>query len=298
MARSAFNGYRPRRRMFSWARPGGGFDPLERDEARIRRRARRAWFWRNRWKLYPAYIAMATGVLDWLCLLARKLDAPAYAWSSAALLAAVGSAVGALWLRRTRDRVYTAVVTAYLIGWLLAVTYWWMPLASFWWKLALFPAGTALGWIPVAVPYWWHYRIREKYGLVRHHEAWARIAEGIGIPGAHLPWSGLTIIRKDGEYIGEDYWVRLRAGQNIADINVGRAMSHFDVPTGGTVIPELVGKLDDNETATTVRDIKIRVIRRNPWKRRESTVPHPLLENLDAIEAHLAAIAGEKGVVR
>ncbi len=295
--------------MDAWGTWGTGKAAARYSERKLRREHRAAriafWatvarrIWRWRWQLYPVAVATLTGMAAWATSVAYALGHHSAPLIVAAIYAATAVTLGTVGpLRRPRDRIYLTAVAAYLIAHLHAVTHVWLPFIDSPWRLLGALALLSLfGWLPVAVPYWWHFRVRERLGIQRQRDAWARHAELLNIPGSKLRWHGITPLHRDGVLIGRQLRVRGRPGQTAADVATGdKGRSVFDVPAGGSVTAEEAGAKDEDDTTSTARDIIITIITRSPWRKRTSTAEHPLLSVLDELERYRAALeAGADG---
>lgn len=274
--------WRRHRRLASYGLPSTRL----RRARRLARLARRAWRWR--WHLAPVAAAAAVGAAAWICAIAMALGTD---WLVTAASVTYVLAAG-IWARfgltRTADRLHLAAAVTWAVALTHAVTYVWLPWgAPGWARLGNLAVLTAIGWLPLAVPYWRHHRIRDARALGRHRDAWNFYADGLGIPGSRLRFrDGISGIERDGQRIGMRLRVKGRPGQTAADVATGdKARSVFDLPVGGTVTAVEAGTLDEHDTRSTARDIVIDVIRTSPWRHRTAVTVHPLMAVLDELEA-------------
>ena len=137
------------------------------------------WAWRYRSELAPLTTAIMMTLAAWVLHTARP-----HWWLTIALLTAIAAAcLGALGrhlgLPTRAERLYAAITTAAIGGWLAAGTAagpWRSPL-----PLVLLIAGVVLG-----VPWWAHRRRRARVRVERILAVWPEIAQAVGLAGSRV----------------------------------------------------------------------------------------------------------------
>lgn len=296
-------------------------------EMRAKWRRRYSWLWRNRWNLVPVGVGIVLGIAAWSTVAAALLGRGYIVHIYAALI--VASSLGWTFAGQLRDRlrrvkdeveveteevkerarkggrrarrevrelIYVTLTANYAVTYLYATRYLYFPfLTSMLDRVGMLLLVTLVGWVPLAIPYWRHYKIRRAKALQAARDTWpARIARS-GMEGAVLV--EVTVLTdKRGDYRGKEYRGRCLAGQTIEDFSRARALTAFKVPIGGTVDIDYYGKFSDvGDTTSTHEDFVLQVIERNPWKDKTVSVTHPLVANLAQLEKTVTAIAaGQK----
>jgi S-DNA-T family DNA segregation ATPase FtsK/SpoIIIE len=162
------------------------------------------WAWRYRSELAPAVAASAMLAAGWWAHLARP-----YWWPYFGAIAVLAPSViavfgGRLGVTRPAERIYAAVITLAVGGWLTVATLR-GPLAS------PLPHVLWFGALILAIPWWAHRRRRARVRVERALAAWPDISRAIGLPGSQV--MSATV----------DLWgwrarLRLARGQTIADV--------------------------------------------------------------------------------
>lgn len=161
--------------------------------------------WRYRSELAPLYLAAAIlGASGWLHATHARWWGPVL--SVAVVAAAALTVFGArlLGMPALIERLYAAVVTLAVGGWMAAAT----ALSPF---VSPLPQVMAAAGMALSVPWWAHRRRRAKVRLERKLEAWPDIAKAVGLNGSQVMSAAV------------DLWgwrarLRLARGQTIADV--------------------------------------------------------------------------------
>jgi hypothetical protein len=160
--------------------------------------------WRYRSELAPVYLAaVILGVSWWLHA------AHPHSWTlvlgaavvAAAALAALGARLG---LTALTERLYAAITTLAVGGWIAAATVP-GPFAS------PLPQAMAIGGLALSVPWWAHRRRRAKIRVERKLEAWPEIAQAVGLAGSQVMSAVVDVWGWRARF-------RLARGQTIADV--------------------------------------------------------------------------------
>jgi FtsK/SpoIIIE family len=160
--------------------------------------------WRYRSELAPLGIACTVLVIGWWAHLAHPHWWPYFAATSAVVASGLVTFGKRLGLLRAIERVYAAVTTVTVGGWLAGATL----LGPF---IQPLPQILGFGGFILAVPWWTHHRRREKVRVERTLAAWPDISKTIGLPGSQV--MSATV----------DLWgwrtrLHLARGQTIADV--------------------------------------------------------------------------------
>jgi hypothetical protein len=135
--------------------------------------------WRYRSELAPLYLSLTAALVAWILHTAHQHWWPmilALTGSATPTLAVAGHRLG---LPTRGERIYAAVVTAALGGWLAAAT-------------ALGPQHRPLpqlllaGGLVLAVPWWAHRRRRAKVRVERKLAVWPEMAQAVGLAGSRV----------------------------------------------------------------------------------------------------------------
>jgi len=137
------------------------------------------WAWRYRSELAPLTTAVLVWLAAWLLQVFRPhwwLYLAALAVVAGACLIAAGRHFG---LPTRAERLYAAVTTAAVGGWLAAGT------AAGPWRSPL-PAVLLIGGMVLAVPWWAHRRRRARVRVERTLAVWPEIAQDVGLAGSRV----------------------------------------------------------------------------------------------------------------
>jgi FtsK/SpoIIIE family len=137
------------------------------------------WAWRYRSELAPLSLAIATALSGWALHATYHGWWPAMTGIAAAGMTGLGVLGHGVGLPRLSERIYAAVVTGTVGGWLAAATAlgpWHQPLPQI-----LVIAGLLLG-----VPWWAHRRRRAKVRVERTLAVWPEIAQAVGLAGSRV----------------------------------------------------------------------------------------------------------------
>jgi S-DNA-T family DNA segregation ATPase FtsK/SpoIIIE len=170
------------------------------------------WIWRYRSELTPLTVAILTALA---AIVLHHTHPSAWPWpvvASASLIALLAAPLPAwarkAWgvLERPAERIYIAITTAALGGWLAAA----MAIGPL---IAPMPALAGILTLVCAIPWWISRRRRSKVRVERQLEAWPDIAHAVGLAGSQV-MSALV-----------DVWgwrarIRLARGQTIHDVIV------------------------------------------------------------------------------
>jgi hypothetical protein len=160
--------------------------------------------WRYRSELAPLYVGLSAALAAWILHTAHPRWWPMILALTASATPTLAVAGGRLGLPTRGERIYAAVVTAALGGWLSAAT----ALGP---RHRLLPQVLLAGGLVLAVPWWAHRRRRAKVRVERRLAVWPEMAQAVGLAGSRVMSAVVDVWGWRARFA-------LARGQTIADV--------------------------------------------------------------------------------